>query len=275
MTANRGVLAVITNDPTRVFQRDVISGLNEVALGRGYRTQIVQVATRPATLESLGLDAGRVRGALVIATALPDPLLGALAETGIALSLISHQVPGLDIPAIMPNNRQGIALLVEHMVRACGRTRPVFIRGDMDQNDGRQRDMAFGQEMLRYHLSAPPEHRLRGDFEPDIAAQSLRAFLAQGIAFDAVIASDYLMAVAAVTVLREAGIAVPDQVAVAGFGDGPEAAAAGLTTVAADVVELGRRGGRQLIGQVEGLRVRGLTLLSTELIIRATTAPAR
>jgi DNA-binding LacI/PurR family transcriptional regulator len=60
-------------------------------------------------------------------------------------------------------------------------------------------------------------------------------------------------------------------VAVVGFGDGPEAAQAGLTTVAADITELGRRAARQLIGQIEGLRIRGLTLLSTELIEREST----
>lgn len=76
-------------------------------------------------------------------------------------------------------------------------------------------------------------------------------------------------------IIQAAGLRVPEDVAVVGFGDGPEAARAGLTTVAADVVELGRRGARQLIGQIEGLRIRGLTLLSTELVERATTLPQR
>ena len=79
------------------------------------------------------------------------------------------------------------------------------------------------------------------------------------------------MAEAAMNVIKASGQRIPDDVAVVGFGDGPEAAQAGLTTVAADVTELGRRAARQLIGQIEGLRIRGLTLLSTELIERATT----
>jgi DNA-binding LacI/PurR family transcriptional regulator len=66
---------------------------------------------------------------------------------------------------------------------------------------------------------------------------------------------------------------VPDEVQVAGFGDGVEAAEAGLTTVAADVVEQGRRGVRQLIGQMEGLRMRGVTVLNTSIVARATTRP--
>ena len=99
----------------------------------------------------------------------------------------------------------------------------------------------------------------------------MREFLASGAAFDAVVASDYLMAEAAMHEIQMSGRRIPDEVAVVGFGDGPEAALAGITTVAADVTELGRRAARQLIGQINGLRIRGLTLLSTELIERDTT----
>jgi DNA-binding LacI/PurR family transcriptional regulator len=67
---------------------------------------------------------------------------------------------------------------------------------------------------------------------------------------------------------------VPEDVVVLGFGDGPEAEAAGVTTVAADVVELGRRGARQLVGQLEGMEVKGLTLLSMALVARASTRSA-
>ncbi len=72
-------------------------------------------------------------------------------------------------------------------------------------------------------------------------------------------------------VIRASGRRIPLDVAVVGFGDAPEAAQAGLTTVAADVSELGRRAARQLIGQIAGLRIRGLTLLSTALIEREST----
>jgi DNA-binding LacI/PurR family transcriptional regulator len=79
------------------------------------------------------------------------------------------------------------------------------------------------------------------------------------------------MALAAMDVLKSEGYRIPEDIAVVGFGDGVEAANAGLTTVAADIVELGRRGARQLLHQLEGHRIRGQTLLSTTLITRDTT----
>lgn len=268
-------LTLITNNPYEVFQRDVIAGAQEIAARRDFSVTVVQVNTFPRQLDDLRLDWGSQAGALVLANVLPDELLRSLYARGLPISLISHQIPGTAIPGVMPNNRQGIAMLMEHLVISCGCVKPVFIRGHMQQNDGIQRENAFRQEVMRYHLDVPPDYYLPGEFAPNVSAESMARFLQSGKMFDSVIASDYLMAEAAMYVLQDAGWRVPEDVAVVGFGDGPEAARAGLTTVAADVVELGRRGVRQLIGQIDGLRIRGLTLLSTELIERRTTRSQR
>lgn len=271
---NRGVIDIFANFPTAVFQRDVIAGAREIFDAAGFQIAILEVPTPPARITDLPVQEKRLAGALVITGVLPDPILQELSERAVPLSLVSHQLPGGHIPGVMPNNRQGIAMLMEHLVVANGRKRPVFIKGVMNQSDGIQRYTAFQQEVMRYNLSVPPEHYLRGEFTPEIAGESMRAFLASSPDFDSVVASDYLMAEAAMNAIRATGGRVPDDVAVVGFGDAPEAAHAGLTTVAADVTELGRRAARQLIGQIDGLRIRGLTLLSTELIVRETTKRA-
>lgn len=266
----RGI-SVFTNYASAVFQRDVIAGAREVFDSFGYPVTVLEITTTPTHLSDVGLDERRIAGGLVITGVLPDAVLIDLHERDVPLSLVSHQIPGSHIPCVMPNNRQGIAMLMEHLVVANGRTKPVFIAGYDTQNDGIQRYTAFQQEAMRYNLHVPPEHILRGDFTPEVAAESMRQFLASDPDFDSVVAADYLMAEAAMSVIRASGRNIPSDVAVVGFGDAPEAAQAGLTTVAADVTELGRRAARQLIGQIEGLRIRGLTLLSTELIERAST----
>ena len=129
--------------------------------------------------------------------------------------------------------------------------------------------------LMRANLAIDPELVLNGQFEPALSWRLMAELLARRRDFDGVLAADYQMALAALRALREAGVRVPDAVQVAGFGDGEEAAGAGLTTVAADVYEQGRRGARQLIGQMEGLRMRGTTVLNTSLIPRDTTRPCR
>jgi LacI family transcriptional regulator len=158
--------------------------------------------------------------------------------------------------------------LVRHLIADRSRRQFVYVRGQPEQQDSIERERAFDDELMRWNL--PDAYRLRGDFDSDIASASLAALLATGAEFDALVAADYLMAVAALDVLRLAGRRVPEDVSVAGFGDGEAAQAAGLTTVAANVVEQARRAARQLIGQIHGLHIRGLTVLSTELVLRAT-----
>jgi DNA-binding LacI/PurR family transcriptional regulator len=272
---SKRVIEVFANFPTAVFQRDVIAGAYEVFDQSGHQVTVIEVPVPPARVTDLPAQGSRLAGALVITGVLPNAILRELDKRAIPLSLVSHQIPGGHIPCVMPNNRQGIAMLMEHLVVTNGRRKPVFIQGILNQTDGIQRYSAFQQEVMRYNLLVPPEYHLRGEFSPEIAADSMRDFIATNVDFDAVVASDYLMAQAAMHEITMSGRRIPDDVAVVGFGDGPEAAQAGLTTVAADVTELGRRAARQLIGQINGLRIRGLTLLSTELIERETTGAAR
>jgi DNA-binding LacI/PurR family transcriptional regulator len=209
----------------------------------------------------------------VIADAAPVDLLQAMVAAGKPVSLVSHRVPSLPIPTVSADNMQGVGELVQHVVEGCQRQQLVFIRGLSGQWDADGRENAFRQEIMRYNLHVPPAHMLRGDFSASMAAHSLQTLIANGARFDAVIAADYLMAIAAVETLRGAGYRVPDDVSVVGFGDAREAEAAGLTTVAADVVEQGRRAARQLLSQINGLRIRGMTVLSVRLIVRDTSLP--
>ncbi len=268
------MLGIITNNQHNVFQHNVIVGVLAVAKERGYDVLIDSYAEDEAHPQPITLDYRAVDGVLVIASAAPPDLLREMAAARVPLSLVSHQTPDLPIPAVIADNQQGIAELVKHLVVNCGREKLAFIRGLPDQRDSSERETAFVYELMRYNLFVPPERMLRGDFSAAVAVQSIKHLLTTDSEFDAIVASDYLMGIAAVETLRAAGIAVPEEVAVVAFGDGPEAEEAGLTTVAADVVEQGRRAARQLISQIEGLRIRGVTILSVRLIVRETSVLA-
>ncbi len=271
MTLSQKTLGVITNFPQQVFQRDVIEGARQTANAHGYALQVFTVNTLPQDFDALSQAVPSLAGALVIANILNNTQLATLHQSGLPLSLVSHHVPALPIPCVMPNNRQGITMLMQHLLVDCARTCPVFIRGDMRQNDAIERAEVVEQEMMRHYLQLLPENIIDGEFSPAVAAERFDAYLQTHPHFDSVIAADYLMAIAALEILGAHGYRVPQEVAVVGFGDGAEAEAVGLTTVAADVVSLGQRGARQLLGQISGLHIEGITMMSTQLIVRRTT----
>jgi LacI family transcriptional regulator len=269
MTKKR-VLGIITNDQHQVFQRNVITGVQDIAAEHGYAVQIDSYAEDPDHPRQITLDYTTMTGVLVIADAAPVSLLCEMYEFGMPLSLVSHQVPELPIPSVIADNVQGIAELVRHVVENCHRRKLVYIRGVPTQRDSRERETGFFRELMRYNISVTDGHFLRGDFSAPIAAQSVQQLIDSGADFDTIIAADYVMGITAVETLKNNGLRVPGDVSVVGFGDAPEAEAAGLTTVAADIVEQGHRAARQLIGQLNGTRITGVTVLSVRLMIRET-----
>lgn len=263
-------LGVLTNNQHAVFQRVVIAGIRQAAEQHGYTLVIDSYWEDPQHPHPISLELSELAGVLVIADAAPTDLLLSMYRAGKPVSLICHWIPGLPIPVVMANNAQGIAELVHHLVVRCNRRNLVFLRGLMEQNDGQEREVAFRRELIRHDLRPDQMHFVRGDFAAPVAADSIRQLVAQGARFDSILSSDFVMAIAAVDTLRAAGIAVPEEVSVVGFGDDPEAEAAGLTTVAASIAGLGRCATRQLVSQIKGARISGVTVLNVQLAIRDT-----
>lgn len=275
MTArgSRTVVA-LANNLAGVFQQSVLQGAQQILAEEGMKVEAVEVGgvSDPAELRLLmqGI-ADRAAGLLVISSAVGDGELQLATSKGAVATLVSHYPRGLGLPTMMFDNNQGIRQLMQHVVNDCGRSRLVYVGGDAQQLDGQEREKAFLDEAVRHGLRVPPENLLTADFTPHRAGEALARFVAAGGQFDCVIAADYLMALAAQSTLRVVGLRVPEDVTVVGFGDGPEAEAGGVTTVAADVVQLGMRAARQLVAQLGGRRLTGRTLLSTHLVRRASS----
>jgi LacI family transcriptional regulator len=261
-------IGIITNDRRPIFQRDVIAGVQDAMQGQ-YDVLVDSLAEDSRNPKPVSLPIAELAGLIVIANALSQQELQELFAMGKPISLVSHQVPDLPIPSVGQNNSDGILKLVDFLVEDCNRQKIVFIRGDMQQHDAIERDEFFQRGLMHHNIVIPEHYHLAGDFDPVHAALALDEFITKGDSFDALIASDFMMGCSALEILLERGIRVPEEVAVVGFGDGPVAADMGLTVVGVDVVELGRRAARQLLSQIKGQAMSGVTWLNTELVRRS------
>lgn len=260
-------LDIVTFDAEGAFQTLVVAGVKEMLAQTPYTLRVKALRHAPQSRYSPDKN---VHGVIIIANALPDADILALQARDLPVTLVSHQTQ-LALPSVRFNNAQGISLLVKHLLKDCQRRKIVFIRGIMAQIDAKEREIAFRQELMRHHISIDEMLFLSGEFTPEIASESIHGLLKANTFFDGVLASDYAMAGAIVQLLQSQGVAVPQQVAVVGFGDAQEAEALGITTVSADVQELGRRATRQMLHQMRGIPVYGTTTLSVQLVIRQTS----
>src|SRR5262249_2295008 len=109
-----------------------------------------------------------------------------------------------------------------------------------------------------------------GEFYEDPARATVECWLAEGLQFDAIFAGDDGSAVGALAALAQAGKRGPEDVARAGFDDGPVVRylSPPLPTVRAPTELVGREAVQQLVRLIQAGKARPTTLLPTELVLR-------
>ncbi len=225
------------------------------------------------------LTSQHVDGVLLLSLHDDDPLPALLAARGLPTVLggrparmLVRQIDGGDDDAwyVDIDNVDGARQAVAHLL-AAGRRRVATIAGPQDMGAGLARLAGY----RRAHADAgmPVDERLvaYGDFSEPSGAAAMRQLLSQGLELDAVFAASDLMAAGALRVLREAGLRVPEQVAVVGFDDSVVARQTdpALTTVHQPVEEMGRRMAELLLARIRGEEPeRRHVLLDAHLVVR-------
>ena len=113
-----------------------------------------------------------------------------------------------------------------------------------------------------------------GGFDEPATERAVNLLLDNRPGLTAILASTDVLALQALRELQARAIRVPDDISVIGFDDAPDAAAAGLTTMAQPLVEKGRAAARLLLASIQQGQPSRL-ILPTELKVRTSTAPPR
>ncbi|MGE5138426.1 MAG: LacI family DNA-binding transcriptional regulator [Rudaea sp.] len=185
--------------------------------------------------------------------------------------------PGLPVVAV--NNLAGAMQAVQHLVN-CGRNKIGIITGPLTWWEARERLAGWKQVLVRARLPSSTELVVEGDWSAASGERGMRALLAQERRLDAVFACNDQMALGALGVLRASGRGIPEDMAIVGFDDIPEAAYFNppLSTVHQPLDELGRAAVRRLHGLIEAQREgrlpteAGATLLDPRLVVRSSSS---
>jgi DNA-binding LacI/PurR family transcriptional regulator len=112
------------------------------------------------------------------------------------------------------------------------------------------RHEGFEEALAEFGLQAAGS--IEGNWTSESGYQAAEALLRQSI-FTAIVCANDQMALGAMARLREAGIAIPNDVSIVGFDDIPEAPffSPALTTIRQDFSDLGRKGLGYLLAIIE------------------------
>lgn len=254
------------------FFQPLLRGVETAASEAGYDL-LVHTTRNPgaANAPHRPLAEHNTDGLVVFPDSVDTRELTRLSRNGFPVVLI-HQTPpkGIQLPVVTIENQSGTRQIVDHLIEVHKRRRIVFLQGPEGHEDSEWREKGYREALKAHNIPFDPALVARGGFNRDEARQALEQLLLEGVEFDAVFAGDDDASVGILLGLRQAGIQVPEAVAVAGFDDQIFSATLvpPLTTVSAPTEQVGGEAVRQLVRIIRGESVEPRLVLSTEPVLR-------
>jgi DNA-binding LacI/PurR family transcriptional regulator len=270
------VAFMVSESGERVFEDPyfgiLLRGAHAEVSSRGRQLVLMFAADETERQQMEQFATGRhVDGLMIISLHGADPLPARLESLGIPV--VVNGRPEVDDPSVhyVDADNRGGAKAATSLLHEIGRGRIATIAGPPDMVAGRDR-LAGHRDGLRAAGVAFDRRRVAvaPNFSRQGGAFAMERLLDTAPDLDAVFAASDNLALGALDVLRRSGRRVPDDVAVVGFDDNPDASIADppLTTIRQPIVELGRRTARMLLDRLDGLPVERFDIVETSLIRR-------
>lgn len=247
----------------------VIQGALSACNGLGYSVMLWLAAEHEgATIDRI-LHNGLIDGAIVASMLMDSPLLTYLAKSNCPFITIGRHPTDETINYIDVDNRAGAYQGVSYLLRT-GHRRVAVINGPQHAIAGWDRYHGYQCALLERGVPLLPELVAEGDYSDISGYLAMQRLLPQQP--DAVFAASDAMALAAIRAIQEAGLCVPEDIAVLGFDDIPAAATSRppLTTIRQPILRTGSLAAETLIDLIEHPDPQPRRIvLPTELVIRA------
>ncbi len=213
-----------------------------------------------------------IDGIIVASNVIHDPLIDGLIDRKMPLVQIGRN-KRQDVSSIDADNLHGAIMAVRHLVNS-GRDKLATVTGHMDLFSSRDRLAGFKRGLEENDLPILDERIAFGDFSENGGYLQTKALLST-TDFDALFVASDMMSFGALRAIYEAGLRVPEDIALVSFDDIPAAARhrPALTTIRQPIHQLGSIAAQTLIDQLDSddMSTPRRIILPTELVLRETT----
>jgi LacI family transcriptional regulator len=239
-TRRTDTIGVLLPDLHGEFFSELIRGIDAATRTRGLHLLLshshgdpVEATTVLRTMRS------RVDAMLVMSPYADHQVLSAALNGAVPLVLLGSGGESGGYPSFAIDNHAGAFAITTHLLD-WGYQRIAFVAGPADNVEAMQR--LNGYRAALASRGAFVEQVVRGDFTEQSGYRAARQLIAAG-APEAIFAANDTMAIGCLQALREAGLSIPANVALAGFDDIPVARFLDppLTTAGVPIAEIGRQ----------------------------------
>ena len=272
ITRRSTTVGVLLPDLHGEFFSEVIRGIDQTAQRSGYHLLVSGSHNDKGEIEAaLRAMRGRVDGLVVMSPDIDSAALVANLPASSPVVLLNCFIDGDGFDSLTIDNFGGAEAMVRHLI-AAGHRRIAFIKGAERNYDAAERLRGYRAALADAGLEPDPALELRGDFTESGGHDAALRITRIPQRPTAVFAANDSMAIGALAALRDAGVSVPDDMAVAGFDDIPIARymSPPLTSVRVQISEMGERAVHMLLRAIggENQHDKQQEILPTTLVIR-------
>lgn len=263
---------------------EMARGIEDVARRHGFTSFFLSTdddgATARHAIETL--CERRVDGIIYASARIGDPALPLLTQAGVPAVLMNRvDLRDPDFATrdyVVVDNARGAFLGVEHLVRL-GHRRIGVIAGRRDLSTGVGRLAGVRRALRQFGIPSDPQLVRSGEYRRDASYAACLHLLKLRQRPTAIFALNDDMAIGAYEAIVEAGLRVPDDVALLGFGnsDLTSIPGVGISTIDLRKYEIGQTSVEILVDRIEGRPPKAprQVVLAPRLVVRRSTAGGR
>jgi LacI family transcriptional regulator len=254
------------------FFSEVIRGVDQIVQEKDNHLLVSSSHSKTSEVESaLKMMRGRVDGIIIMSPAIDSQTLHKNLPHDMPVILLNCYVEGDTIDSINVDNYGGSYEMVKHLA-SHGHTRIAIIKGTETNYDAKQRLKGYRSAVKESHCVLSTELEIEGDLTKESGYAAGKKILKMTPLPTAIFASNDSMAFGAISALKEEGVTIPNDMAIAGFDDIPIARfmQPKLSTVKISISEFGTLGAQRLYDAIENMdhhRIQHI-IIPTELSLR-------
>lgn len=272
-------VGVVIPDLQNPFFTTVVRGIDAVLQRAGYTLLLASsdddLARERNILQTLRADG--VAGIILVPLNAARNSYRELLGPPVHVVAIDRSPSSLRADLVTVDNVQGTRLGVAHLV-ALGHREVALLGGPSRHSTAREREQGYEDALRAAGLPVRPDLVYRGDFRERGGYEGIQALMALPRRPTAVFVANNLMTLGAFRALHEAGIRIPEEIALVGFDDMPWATSLNppLTAVSQPSQEIGSSAADLLLDRIArpDRAIRHL-ILETTLVVRASCGASR
>lgn len=250
------VIGVIVPEIANYFCSAVIAGIEDIAYSKGYHVVIFQSHEKyEREVTNIELMASRrVDGVLIsVSNETRDGKhIQKLIDLGIPVVMFDRICDEVNTPRVVTDDAAGVYEATCHLIEQ-GYTRVAHISMAPWLSVSRNRMKGYMEALKKYKIPVEKKWIVYCDFDFTHVKRALIKLLKERPKPNAIIAASERLALDSFEVLRDLGLRIPDDIALAGFFDNPvsQLIDPSLTSIHQPTFDIGQSSARMLIDMVE------------------------